>query len=246
MFKGVNPYGYNSRSDFVDHPFTSRKTSNGFVQQEDIDEMIYGSDEFRMYGYKIKRCPRMYTHDWTECPFAHRGEKATRRDLLKVPYLPIACPMFRSGACTKGDLCQYSHGVFEYWLHPARYRTRACNAGPFCQRKVCFFAHTPAQIRPGKKIECPFVYRPRNLITSANGYRSSSLSSNSLYGPPSMTLRMDGGSYNEGVSEFLSSMTDMNLTKRYQEQARSRRSSELDELYYPDFPEIDWVSDLVH
>ncbi|CAO2174927.1 unnamed protein product [Urochloa humidicola] len=40
----------------------------------------YGSDEFRMYEFKVRRCARARSHDWTECPFAHPGEKARRRD----------------------------------------------------------------------------------------------------------------------------------------------------------------------
>ncbi|CAA6656493.1 unnamed protein product [Spirodela intermedia] len=94
------------------------------------------SDEFRMYCFKIKRCSKTRSHDWTQCPYAHRGEKARRRD-------PAS-----SHTMAKGQLCQFSHGVFEFWLHPARYRTRPCKAGMQCQRKVCFFAHTPEQLRP--------------------------------------------------------------------------------------------------
>lgn len=40
----------------------------------------YSSDEFRMYEFKVRRCVRTRTHDWTDCPFAHPGEKARRRD----------------------------------------------------------------------------------------------------------------------------------------------------------------------
>ena len=30
-------------------------------------------------------------------------------------------------ACVRGDNCPYAHNVFEYWLHPTRYRTQLCN-----------------------------------------------------------------------------------------------------------------------
>ncbi|KAM1368292.1 hypothetical protein PS1_001640 [Malus domestica] len=119
-----------------------------------IDNAIFGSDEFRMYGYKVKRCPRMRAHDWTECPYAHRGEKAQRRDPRKYAYVAIVCPAFRrTGHCRKGDSCEFAHGVFEYWLHPAKYRTSACNIlnNGYCPRKVCFFAHSPDQLRPEHK-----------------------------------------------------------------------------------------------
>ncbi|OWM75722.1 zinc finger CCCH domain-containing protein 20 [Punica granatum] len=119
-----------------------------------IEDEIYTSDEFRMYAYKIKRCPRTRSHDWTECPYAHRGEKAQRRDPRRFRYCAIVCAAFRDSggiSCPKGEACEYAHGVFEYWLHPTKYRTRACNAGKYCQRKVCFFAHSPDQLRPQTK-----------------------------------------------------------------------------------------------
>uniref|UniRef100_A0A0A8YCC4 C3H1-type domain-containing protein n=1 Tax=Arundo donax TaxID=35708 RepID=A0A0A8YCC4_ARUDO len=45
-------------------------------------------------------------------------------------------------------MCEYAHGVFESWLHPAQYRTRLCKDGVGCARRVCFFAHTPEELRP--------------------------------------------------------------------------------------------------
>ena len=42
-----------------------------------------------------------------------------------------------------------SHGVFETWLHPSRYRTKLCNDGLNCSRRVCFFAHNLLELRPG-------------------------------------------------------------------------------------------------
>ncbi len=58
-------------------------------------------------------------------------------------------------SCTRGDACPYAHNVFEYWLHPTRYRTQLCNDGEKCARKICFFAHTLEELRvPANK---PFV-----------------------------------------------------------------------------------------
>ncbi|CAO2186011.1 unnamed protein product [Urochloa humidicola] len=107
----------------------------------------YGSDEFRMYEFKVRRCARARSHDWTECPFAHPGEKARRRDPRVHRYSGAACPDFRKGGCRRGDACEFAHGVFECWLHPARYRTQPCKDGTACRRRVCFFAHTPDQLR---------------------------------------------------------------------------------------------------
>ncbi|XP_019192217.1 PREDICTED: zinc finger CCCH domain-containing protein 29 [Ipomoea nil] len=114
----------------------------------DINNGIYGSDEFRMYSFKIKPCSRAYSHDWTECPFVHPGENARRRDPRKYTYSCVPCPEFKKGSCGKGDACEFAHGIFESWLHPAQYRTRLCKDETGCSRKVCFFAHKPEELRP--------------------------------------------------------------------------------------------------
>ncbi|CAL5200382.1 unnamed protein product [Lathyrus oleraceus] len=107
----------------------------------------YSSDHFRMYEFKVRRCTRSRSHDWTDCPFAHPGEKARRRDPRRFHYSGNVCPEYRRGGCNRGDSCEFAHGVFECWLHPARYRTEACKDGKNCKRKFCFFAHTPRQLR---------------------------------------------------------------------------------------------------
>ncbi|KAF8409213.1 hypothetical protein HHK36_005287 [Tetracentron sinense] len=113
---------------------------------EDSDP--YSSDDFQMYEFKIRRCMRSRSHDWTQCPFSHPGEKARRRDPRRFHYSGNVCADFRrGGSCLRGDACEFAHGVFECWLHPARYRTQACKDGKNCKRKVCFFAHTPRQLR---------------------------------------------------------------------------------------------------
>ncbi|KAL5538273.1 hypothetical protein UlMin_043493 [Ulmus minor] len=114
----------------------------------DIKNSIYATDEFRMYSFKVRPCSRAYSHDWTECPFVHPGENARRRDPRKFHYSCVPCPDFRKGACRRGDLCEYAHGVFECWLHPAQYRTRLCKDGTSCNRRVCFFAHRVEELRP--------------------------------------------------------------------------------------------------
>ncbi|KAK2080909.1 hypothetical protein QBZ16_000763 [Prototheca wickerhamii] len=114
----------------------------------DDDDPAYQTDEFRMWSMKVLPCTRMAAHDWTTCPFAHVGEKAVRRDPSCHAYTGVACPdMKRTSACPRGDKCPYSHNVFEYWLHPTRYRTQLCNDGPACARKPCFFAHSLTELR---------------------------------------------------------------------------------------------------
>ncbi|KDP22093.1 hypothetical protein JCGZ_25924 [Jatropha curcas] len=114
----------------------------------DTKDDAYANDKFWMFSFKIQPCSRAYFHDWTECPFAHPGENARRRDLRRFHYSCVPCPDHRKGVCRHGDFCEYSHGIFESWLHPAQYRTRLCRDGSSCSRRVCFFAHTNEQLRP--------------------------------------------------------------------------------------------------
>ncbi|XP_024376481.1 uncharacterized protein [Physcomitrium patens] len=134
-------------------PTFSDALFNKFLPSNNEDEEawpavdMYGCDQFRMFEFKVRRCMRGRSHDWTECPFAHPGEKARRRDPRRFHYSGTACPDFRKGSCRRGDMCEFAHGVFECWLHPARYRTQPCKDGRNCRRRVCFFAHTPEQLR---------------------------------------------------------------------------------------------------
>lgn len=57
--------------------------------------------------------------------------------IFHAPLLPAK----QEGSCANGDNCQFAHNVFEYWLHPTRYRTQLCNDGEACKRWLCFFAH---------------------------------------------------------------------------------------------------------
>ncbi|CAN4103296.1 unnamed protein product [Withania somnifera] len=139
---------------FMDSPKSLGADSDTIFQKflpynslDDDDDDPYSSDHFRMYEFKVRRCTRSRSHDWTDCPFAHPGEKARRRDPRTFHYSGTVCSEFRKGNCNRGDNCEFAHGVFECWLHPTRYRTEACKDGKNCKRKVCFFAHTPRQLR---------------------------------------------------------------------------------------------------
>lgn len=133
----------------------------------DIKNSIYATDDFRMYSFKVRPCSRAYSHDWTECPFVHPGENARRRDPRKYHYSCVPCPDFRKGACRRGDMCEYAHGVFECWLHPAQYRTRLCKDGTNCTRRVCFFAHTNEELRPLYMSTGSAVPSPRSSASAA-------------------------------------------------------------------------------
>ncbi|OIW04107.1 hypothetical protein TanjilG_00667 [Lupinus angustifolius] len=165
------------------------------ISLPDINNGVYGTDDFRMYSFKVKPCSRAYSHDWTECPFVHPGENARRRDPRKYPYSCVPCPEFRKGTCQKGDSCEYAHGVFESWLHPAQYRTRLCKDETGCNRKVCFFAHKPEELRPvyastGSAMPSPKSYAASALdMTSMSPLSlSSSLPMSTVSTPPMSPL----------------------------------------------------------
>ncbi|RWW26697.1 hypothetical protein GW17_00008904 [Ensete ventricosum] len=148
----------------------------------DIKNSIYATDEFRMFSFKIRPCSRAYSHDWTECPFAHPGENARRRDPRKYHYSCVPCPDFRKGSCRRGDMCEYAHGVFESWLHPAQYRTRICKDGTSCARRVCFFAHRDDELRPlymstGSAVSSPRASTASVEMAAALGFMPGSPSS---------------------------------------------------------------------
>mmetsp|Transcript_13307 Transcript_13307/g.25345 ORF Transcript_13307/g.25345 Transcript_13307/m.25345 type:complete len:454 (-) Transcript_13307:273-1634(-) len=130
-----------------DKYYNPNNASNSNEPVFDIKSPEFSCDHFRMYDFKVKACPRTRAHDWTQCPFAHPGEKARRRDPRKYNYSAVPCPDYRKGTCKRGDSCEYAHGVFECWLHPTRYRTQMCTDGTKCNRLVCFFAHHQGELR---------------------------------------------------------------------------------------------------
>ncbi|GAB4815716.1 hypothetical protein N2152v2_002762 [Parachlorella kessleri] len=117
-------------------------------EEDQMQKDCFRTDDFRMYSFKVELCQRLdEQHDWTTCPFMHPGEKARRRNPRTHKYDGVPCPDFRKGTCKRGDACTYAHGVFECWLHPARYRTQLCKEGALCKRSVCFFAHSMDELR---------------------------------------------------------------------------------------------------
>ncbi|XP_073526090.1 uncharacterized protein [Phyllobates terribilis] len=181
----ANGSSYSSSSSSTESPPSPITTCPSSEKKEypidpsipDIKNGIYSTDEFRMYQFKVRPCSRAYSHDWTECPFVHPGENARRRDPRKYHYSCVPCPDFRKGACKRADMCEYAHGVFECWLHPAQYRTRLCKDGTACNRRVCFFAHTPDELRP------LYTHSPRASSNFMPGSPSSVMSP-STFTPP--------------------------------------------------------------
>ncbi|KAL2936644.1 Zinc finger CCCH domain-containing protein 66 [Bienertia sinuspersici] len=200
----------------------SSSDGNGLERKEypidpslpDIKNGIYGTDEFRMYTFKVKPCSRAYSHDWTECPFVHPGENARRRDPRKYHYSCVPCPEFRKGSCPKGDTCEYAHGIFECWLHPAQYRTRLCKDETNCTRRVCFFAHKPEELRPLYASTGSAVPSPRSYSSSGPSFDMGSLSplSPSMLMPSSSTPPMTPTGATSPISGAAAWQNHLNIT----------------------------------
>ncbi|KAJ8762663.1 hypothetical protein K2173_010684 [Erythroxylum novogranatense] len=202
------------KSKFSDAPFypaSEKKEYPVDPSLPDIKNSIYSTDEFRMYSFKVRPCSRAYSHDWTECPFVHPGENARRRDPRKFHYSCVPCPDFRKGACRRGDMCEYAHGVFECWLHPAQYRTRLCKDGTNCGRRVCFFAHTVEELRPLYLSTGSAVLSPRSSTSGATAMDFAA-AMNLLPGSPSSASVMSPSPFTPPMSPSANGMSHSSVT----------------------------------
>ncbi|WIA18550.1 hypothetical protein OEZ85_009993 [Tetradesmus obliquus] len=85
---------------------------------------------FKLFYYKVLPCTKAWSHDWQHCPYTHPNDKARRRSPLHHSYSADMCPaMLQNGTCPKGVNCNLAHNLFEYHLHPDRYKTKMCPAG---------------------------------------------------------------------------------------------------------------------
>ncbi|KAF6985724.1 hypothetical protein CFC21_083160 [Triticum aestivum] len=209
----------------------------------DTDADAEADDEFMMYEFKVRRCARARSHDWTACPYAHPGEAARRRDPRRVAYAGEPCPDFRrrpGAACPRGSSCPFAHGTFELWLHPSRYRTRPCRAGPACRRRVCFFAHAAGELRlashhKGPGPDSPPALSPKSTLTAL--WESPPVS------PVEGRMRWldaidDAAAADAEVGEIMLAMQQLSF-------ANAAPSGTLPAVTEDDGPDLGWVSELV-
>ncbi|TYG81667.1 hypothetical protein ES288_D01G024000v1 [Gossypium darwinii] len=201
-------------------------------EDDDGTDDPYGTDHFRMYEFKVRRCTRSRSHDWTDCPFAHPGEKARRRDPIRYQYSSTICSDHRrGGGCPRGDDCEFAHGVFECWLHPTRYRTEACKDGKNCKRKVCFFAHSSRELRLLPESPPPLKYK--NLDNNYNHccLFCRSVTSSSSLSPTSTLLGLSHFSRSPSLSPPLSPLGHQQRTPRYGGDRLSKFGTEMTSSY---------------
>jgi hypothetical protein len=57
------------------------------------------------------------------------------------PWCVLLCRSQR-GSCPRGEACYMTHGLFEFYANPGKYKTKMCKAGRSCKRHYCFFRCT--------------------------------------------------------------------------------------------------------
>ncbi|KAJ1692417.1 hypothetical protein LUZ63_009115 [Rhynchospora breviuscula] len=232
MFHTMKPLGTgirNPKSPIAALPSLGRQCpccSHSLEEDHDQKlEDLYTSDEFRMYHFKVDRCTlTRLRHDWTDCPYLHEGEKARRRDPRRFDYSGKLCTEFKkNGWCTDRDKCKFAHGVFEMWLHPDSYRTQLCRDGMTCKRKVCFFAHSFAQLR---------------LLSDTDSYETGSEMSSVTATPSDDSTEM--------LSSFLSVIIDNMQRTRLSEIGNGIFCGiDMFQDGRNEVPDVKWVSDLL-
>ncbi|XP_062231944.1 zinc finger CCCH domain-containing protein 37-like [Phragmites australis] len=212
---------------------------HGYGDAEAEDE---ADDEFMMYEFKVRRCARARSHDWTACPYAHPGEAARRRDPRRVAYTGEPCPDFRrrpGAACPQGNKCPFAHGTFELWLHPLRYRTRPCRTGTACRRHVCFFAHTAGELRAAPKGDSPLSLSPKSTLASL--WESPPVSP--VEERQSWVDPIDESDADAEMEEFMLAMRELSIRKASASSAPV--APVLPPVTEDDGPDFGWVSELV-
>ncbi|GAB4813861.1 hypothetical protein N2152v2_000907 [Parachlorella kessleri] len=163
-------------------------TEDGTLDKEHFEQWVFKASI--VWG-QVATCSIKSAHDWSSCPYLHDGEtKARRRCPQKYAYTSIACPSMKEvrlrygrgggmeGFCPLGDTCPFAHNDFEYWLHHTRYHTCLCKKGERCDRKFCFFAHVPGELRtpaerpklpPGATAAAAVLRRPKKERLAGGG-----------------------------------------------------------------------------
>jgi hypothetical protein len=221
---------------------------SGSAARGDVEAEAEADDEFMMHEFKVRRCARARSHDWTACPYAHPGEAARRRDPRRVAYAGEPCPDFRrrpgaaTAACPRGAACPLAHGTFELWLHPSRYRTRPCRAGAACRRRVCFFAHAAAELRAAAnpKDGCS----PLSLSLSPKSTLQAALWESPPVSPVEGRRWVDEPSEDADadaeMEELMLAMRELSFRK-----AQASPAPVLPAVTEDDGPDLGWVSELV-
>ncbi|KAE8676442.1 Zinc finger CCCH domain-containing protein 30 [Hibiscus syriacus] len=119
-------------------------------------------------------------------------------------------PIFARGHVGAEICVKYAHGVFECWLHPAQYRTRLCKDGTECDRRVCFFAHMPEELRPLYVSTGSAVPSPRSSTSGATAMDFAAAMS-LLPGSPSSVSFMSPSPFTPPMSPSMNGMSHSNV-----------------------------------
>lgn len=62
-----------------------------FSIRRQFEEQSVATQTLRRSHAQVDACDKHYTHDWSNCLYAHPKESAARRDPRKFAYEPVAC-----------------------------------------------------------------------------------------------------------------------------------------------------------
>jgi hypothetical protein len=80
------------------------------ADESSIGKGKIGSHDFMMFQYKISLCPKQgQKHEWEQCVYAHRGERARRRHPSK--YQAVQCPEARAVSACLGRAATRSEAL---------------------------------------------------------------------------------------------------------------------------------------
>lgn len=130
--------------------------------EEENQEPQAMTDDFFMYKYKTRWCPKGVQHEWHTCVYAHNYQDARRP--VGIGYGARLCPYWSkkdtgaeySQRCPLGMRCPYAHGAKEQLYHPHYFKTIVCrdlrgcghSPGKACPRGLlCAFFHSRAEKR---------------------------------------------------------------------------------------------------
>lgn len=122
-----------------------------FLEKKAKDTGDFIPTEFNPLTYKIYKCPlgAICKLDKKLCFNYHNNNDRRRNPGIHNAKL---CPelyennkKIKDGKCKKGDDCEYSHNLYEYYYHPEKFRTVACpkeKKEKYCkERLICPYFH---------------------------------------------------------------------------------------------------------
>ncbi|KAM1625238.1 hypothetical protein ACFXTN_012388 [Malus domestica] len=134
------------------HRYLPSNESDSLAEDPDMPMNPISCDQFRMFEFKVRRCAHGRSYDWTDCPYATRARRpgvATRESTTTPALHALTSARATARRVTRASSLTVFSSAGS--TRPGT-GTQPCKDGLHCNRRVCFFAHTPEQLRvlPGQ------------------------------------------------------------------------------------------------